>query len=30
MWLYLGQVIRNFDVVAILPEMGQWGGVVGV
>jgi hypothetical protein len=26
----LGQITRNFDVVATLPERGQWGGVDGV
>jgi hypothetical protein len=29
-WLCLGQIVRNIDVVAILPERSQWGGVVGV
>jgi hypothetical protein len=29
-WLCLGQIIGKLDVVVILPERGQWGGVVGV
>jgi hypothetical protein len=28
--LCFGRITRNFDVVATLPERGQWGGVVRV